>query len=661
VNRLASLRSIFTLTDNYSSAINRITANSDKAYSSINKASSAVDNVDRSFLTNASSASALTSRITALASAYLGFETVKQAMDISDTYTNTNSKLSMITNSLAEQQALQQEIFSAADRARGSYSTMADTVAKLGITSGEQFGNTDNIVKFTETMQKMFKVGGTSTANQSGAMLQLQQAIGLGKLQGQDLRILAEDAPLVEKAIAQYMGKSTGEIKSLGTAGKITSQTLINSILAYSSTIDSQVGKMSYTWGDYWNKIKNGATKAFGSVFGDESKILGSQGFQTFINGIVGSFTVLASAANGALQVISSVSQFFSSNWSIIAPIILGIAAAFLALQIPVLLSAAAMVWNAICSAAETIALFLMTVATDGLNGAFLALNATLFACPLTWILLLIIAVIAIIYIVVAAINKVKGSTISATGIIAGSVLVMAAVIANTAIGVLNAIIQAVWAIFVSPFLGIIEWVLNATNGGFDSFGGAVANLIGQIIGWFLSLGKIVTTIIDAIFGSDWTSGLSSLQDSVTSWGKNNSAITIDKNAPEITNRFAYTNAWDTGYKWGSGVDSSVSSMFNGIGTSGTDALGTTSNPTTVTGTGSNGNVTVNIADQDLQYLRDLAEKDYVAKFSNSTLAPNITVHIDSSGNASTDKQLSSRISAILQEQISTSSEGSYA
>lgn len=116
-------------------------------------------------------------------------------------------------------------------------------------------------------------------------------------------------------------------------------------------------------------------------------------------------------------------------------------------------------------------------------------------------------------------------------------VAVAGAFVLNCAIGVLNAIIQAIWTIFVAPFLGIVEWILNVCNGGFNSFGDAVANLIGQIIGWFLNLGKVVTTIIDAIFGTDWTSGLESLQSAVTSWGKNENAITLDKNAPTIDYR----------------------------------------------------------------------------------------------------------------------------
>ena len=125
---------------------------------------------------------------------------------------------------------------------------------------------------------------------------------------------------------------------------------------------------------------------------------------------------------------------------------------------------------------------------------------------------------------------------------------------------------QIIWSIFVTPFLGIIEWILNACNGGFNSFGDAVANLIGQIISWFLDLGKVVTKIIDAIFGTDWTAGLSSLQDNVLAWGKNENAITISRDAPEVPlQRVEYGTAWNVGVEFGDKVSSAISDKISGV------------------------------------------------------------------------------------------------
>jgi len=643
-----SLRSIFTLQDNYSRSMDRIWNSTQRATSGISKASSAVDTVSNKFTMAGNATSRLTSRLTGLVAAALSFATLKKGMEISDTYTNINSQLSLITRSAKELNGLQSQIFAAADRARGSYTDMAGAVAKLGITSKAQFGSNQNIVKFTETLQKMFKIGGAGTAEQSAAILQITQAIGSGKLQGDEFRSIMENAPMAAQAIAKYLGKSTGDLKKLSTEGKLTSNVVINGVLSAAAATDKQVGKMSYTWGDYWNKIKNGAYQAFSGVFSSENSALGSKGFQTFIDGIVNSFSALANVANTVMNVIGRIASFFTDNWSTIGPIIFGVIGAIAAL----------------------------TIATWAQAAAQSVVNFVTAASPLTWIILALVAVVVIIYEVVNAINQATGSTISATGIIVGAIFVAASAVWDVAIGLLNGLIQLVWSIFAEPFLGITEWVLNVANGGFNSFGGAVANLIGQIIGWFLSLGQVVTKIIDAIFGTNWTAGLESLKGAVTSWGKNDKAITLTdgKNKPPtIGQRWDPKSAWNSGYKSGQGIDTKVKNWTSGLGklppqkappytpipTYGGGAG--KNKPVKVKGTGADGSVKVDIADQDLQYLRDLAEKQYINKFSTAVLSPKLTVNFSgNAGDKENQQQIYSTIGKMLKEELATAAEGYY-
>jgi len=635
--------------------MDRIWTSTQRATSKIDRASAAVDHVNSKFTATESSAGRLTSRLTGLAAAFLSIQTIKKGMEISDTYTNISSKLSLITSNAAQLKSLQNDIFAAADRARGSYTDMADTVARLGITAGSQFGSNQNIVKFAETMQKMFRVGGASTAEQSAAMLQITQAIGSGKLQGDEFRSIMENAPMAAQAIAKYLGTSTDKLKELSTDGKLTSDVIINGVLSASASVDQQVSKMSYTWGDYWNKIKNGAYQAFGETFGDESNLLESQNFQNMVNVIIASFSVLAKVANDVMTVIADVGGFIADNWSIILPILLGAIGVFVAMQLPILAAAAATAWKTICDWAETVAIFAMIAAQDGLNAA-------LAACPITWIIAAIIIAIALVYTIVAAVNKFTNQSLSATGIILGSVLFLAATVYDILLGALNGMIQLIWSIFVYPFLGIIEWVLNAANGGFDGFGGAVANLIGQIIGWFLSLGQIVTKIIDAIFGTNWTAGLESLKNNVTAWGKTDKAITINKSAPTIGQRWDEKSAWNVGYKFGQGIDAKINNWMKNLG----QALSPKTSPTPktpipVTGTGADGSVKVNIADQDLQYLRDLAEKQYINKFSTAVLSPKLSVSFSGNvGDKNDQQQIYFTISKMLQEELATAAEGLY-
>lgn len=631
---MPSLRSIFTLQDNYSRSMDRIWTSAQRATSEIDRASAAVDHVNSKFTATESSAGRLTSRLTGLAAAFLSIQTIKKGMEISDTYTNISSKLSLITSNAAQLKSLQNDIFAAADRARGSYTDMADTVARLGITAGSKFGSNQNIVKFAETMQKMFRVGGASTAEQSAAMLQITQAIGSGKLQGDEFRSIMENAPMAAQAIAKYLGTSTDKLKELSTDGKLTSDVIINGVLSASASVDQQVSKMSYTWGDYWNKIKNGAYQAFSGVFNSENKLLASPKFKKVVDGIIDSFNTLANVANQALTVISNVGDYISNNWSWLGPIIWGIVGAMAAL----------------------------TVATWAQTAAQAVLNLVTGANPIGLIIIGIAILISAIYEIVNLINQATGSTISATGLIIGSVMFAAAMIYDLVIGIVNAIIQAVWVVFVYPFLGIIEWILNAANGGFNSFGGMVANLIGQIISWFLSLGQVVTRIIDAMLGTNWTSGLDSLKNTVVAWGKNDKAITITngKNAAPSIQRWDQFSAYDTGYKLGQRVDGFAKNALESLEKLTSGSTGSTK-PLPVTGTGADGSVKVNIADQDLQYLRDLAEKQYINKFSTAVLSPKLSVSFSGNvGDKNDQRQIYSTISRMLKEELATAAEGYY-
>ena len=683
---MPSLRSIFFLQDKYSSAIQHIQSSTDRATNSIGKTSAAVDNANARFAASESATSRLTQKLTGLAAAFLSVETVKKSMEISDTYTNINSKLNLVTGNLEKTKELQNQIFAAADRARGSYTDMADTVAKLSLTSADKFGGTANILRFTETMQKMFKIQGTPAASQSGAMLQIQQAIGLGRLQGQDLRILEEDMPGIANVIAQYMHKSSSDIKQLGTQGKLSSDVLINSVLAYSSTVDKQIGGMAYTWGDYWNKIKNGAMRAFGGTFGNQSKLLGSQNFQNMINGIIGSFSVLANVANNVMTGIANIGGFVEQNWSVIAPIIGMVTTA-------VLLYNGAMLVNNVIQGISTGLKTLATVAaaahgakvseealaTLGMTQAQLGFNAALYASPITWIIVAIIAVIGVLYLVVAIVNKVTHQTISATGIIVGCLNWVWTVlknvgltVANFAIGVWDAAqvlihnlgigFPNLWANLQTGFLGFVTMILNGVK--------AVADAINRIPGM-----KMDTSGLANMINSN-TSKMAALQKNK---GKNEDIGAAFKKGMG-TNKVDWASlgngkAYMTGYKSGQGIDSKVKGWKDKLGNLGkmpstpklpttptlpkTSNLGTPSNPATVKGTGVDGSVKVNIADQDLQYLRDLAEKQYINKFSTAVLSPKLSVSFSGNvGDKNDQQQIYFTIGKMLKEELATAAEG---
>lgn len=365
--------------------------------------------------------------------------------------------------------------------------------------------------------------------------------------------------------------------------------------------------------------------------FANQTKLM-KENFTAFTGELASSalpmLTLGISMLNGAIG-------FLSDNWSVISPILMGIITAL------GLYALALGTYNAVTFIAATItnlktfadtvhaaSLAMSTGATFAATAAQYGFNAALLACPITWIILAIIAVIAIIYAVVAAINKLQGTSISATGVICGAFAWLGALIWNIIVGVINAVIQFLWTNFVEPWIGIIEWVLNVFNGGFNSFGDAVKNLLGNIISWFLSLGKVVTKIIDAIFGTNWTGGLESLQNKVLQWGKNENAITLSREAPFQLNRVDMTDAYSAGYDFGKGLGDKVGGFFGGGTTSGDEyglqalqeGIGTTPAIQDIAGNTKDTADALDITNEELKYLRDIAEQEAVNRFTTAEI-----------------------------------------
>lgn len=608
----------------------------------IRNANNEQQNFNNSIRGGSNSANGLLSIIKKVAIAAGGIAGINKVLNISDELASTKARLNLLVDDGGSVEALEQKIMASAQRSRSAYFDTASAVAKLGLNAGNAFGgNMDQVIAFMEQVNKQFVIGGATAQEQSNAMIQLTQAMAAGALRGEELNSILDGAPGIARAIEKYMGIAEGSIRTVAQEGKVTAEVVKNAMFAMADETNAKFDSMPKTWAQIWVDMKNQALSMFAPILTKINQIGNSTKFQKVTTGLINDLAAVANVASSALDILIAIASVFVDNWGIIQPLVLGIAAAMLLYNGYLIANNAitaisnaqkglaavqaykAAVANTTLAATEKAEAMAKASATAAQYG----FNAALLACPLTWILLIIIAVIAAIYMIVAAINKLTGSTISATGIICGVVAVAGAFVLNCAIGVLNAIIQAIWTIFVAPFLGIVEWILNVCNGGFNSFGDAVANLIGQIIGWFLNLGKVVTTIIDAIFGTDWTSGLESLQSAVTSWGKNENAITLDKNAPTIDYRATYSGAWDAGYDFGQGIDDKIGGMFDA---SGLDSMGAFDLSNTLDGIyGNTGDTAANtaatadaldIAEEDLAYLRDIAEREAINRFTTAEI-----------------------------------------
>ncbi len=225
--------------------------------------------------------------ISAVVGVVLGaFRSISSGIHSSDEYSGILARMKLITKSQQEAVDLNDQIYYSALRARGSYSGMADSVSKIGLTAKEAFPDPKEIVPFVEGIQKLFTVGGTGIQQQADAMLQLTQALGSGKLQGDEFRSIAEAAPMIEQMVAKYMGVSQGALKELSSKGAITAEIIKNAILGNLDEINEKFLSMPMTWGQLWQNLGTQSYRAFVPVWEQINALANSPAIQTFVNGI---------------------------------------------------------------------------------------------------------------------------------------------------------------------------------------------------------------------------------------------------------------------------------------------------------------------------------------------------------------------------------------
>lgn len=403
----------------------------------------------------------------------------KKTIELSDQNAQITARLNLVSDAPEQ---LKKEIYQSANDARVAYTDSMNQVAKLGLLAKDSFNNTNEIVGFTNLMNKAFKVSGTGAQEATSAMYQLTQAMAAGKLQGDEFRSVMENAPMVAQAIAKYMNVPLGQLKELGAKGQITADIIKNALFNAGDEINEKFKTLPLTWQDVWVQAKNFAIRQLDGVLQKVNQVANSKAFQSFVNSAKIAFFGLKTVAEGVFNGIAAAGKFIADNWTAISPIIWGVTAALItyvtwqgistALD---WLNVAAKIALNVATTILSIANVALTFAVSGYAAAQAKANATAWLFPGTWIAAIIIGLIVAVLALTVVIVQWATGTQSVLEAIGGMFYWLGAVIYNIGVTIMNILIIAVTAVILvfimlgavvaNVFIGIWNtgvWLVNA-------------------------------------------------------------------------------------------------------------------------------------------------------------------------------------------------------
>lgn len=600
-----------------SSTVDELSQSVSETNDGASAASDAVDGLNQSVSKVNSGASSATKSLGKFIKKIGSIAKIKKVLSFADEMSQTSAKLGMVNDGLQSTQKLQDMVTASANRSRASFLDTANIVSSLSMGLGNYEGANKEAVAFAENLNKMFAVAGTSQNDMSSASQKLAQALSKGVVYGKDLNAVWDAAPNIIQSIADNMGVPIEQLWKMADNGELTAEIMKNAVLASTDQINTQFASLPMTFSQAWTVIQNNIADVFQPL----------------------------------LELIASGAQWISENWSSVEPIFVGAAAAI---------------------GAFTIGLGIMKIATIASSIATQGLNATLMANPLILIVALIGLVVAAIYKWAQSVGGFKIAwMIVADKIMLGwdKLRIAFTMGGNWIMDVLNflQIGFRTMSVNVENFVGdmkanVLMLLQDLVNGAI----GIINNLIEK-------LNKIPGVSIDVLekvtFGTN-----DKLENEAKKQARNheleNYIAEKESDMAERDRKLAAMNAdaavasWERQAEIAKAQEEAAASTEDTVALSEDTTKGTwmphTEDPVVVEGTGVNGKVNVDMSDEDIQYLRDIAERDYINKFTTATLAPNVTIKFGDVRETADVDSVRKRIEEIMKEEIALAAEGVY-
>lgn len=535
---------------------------------------------------------------------------VQKVIDLADTMTTTRARIDLMNDGLQTTDELQSMIMASANRSRAAYQTTADAVSKMGIMAKDAFGSNDELIKFTELINKQFTIAGTSAAGVDAAMLQLTQAMSSGVLRGEELNSIFEQAPTIIQTIADYLDVPVGKIRDMAADGQITSTIVKNAMLASADEINAKFESMPMTFAQVWTIAKNIALEAFTPV----------------------------------IQAIGAGAQWIYDNWSTIAPIFWGLASAAIA---------------------YAVALGIQTAATWIADGAAKAFFTTLLTNPLFWIALAVGVVIAALYKMIQAVGGVKNAweICKAALVVAWTALKVAFFATYNWLANLIDKLKLCWqrcGVAIANFMGdmkvnVLTILQNLINGAIDIINKFIG-LLNKIPGVNIDLIEQVTFATTAAAENE--AAKQARADALNQYESDIKAAQAERDATYSAAKQELADATAKLSETYANARAEAAQANSDTGSTDWNVDGTT-DVGNVDSVGSVGEIEsdVNIAEEDLKFLRDVAEMRYVQNFV--TLTPTVAVEAQISEKVDVDEVVA-KIEKKLEDEFTASAEGVY-